>query len=63
MTCVGFSHDGAYVATGDMVGLIKVWKVATQQEVWSFEISELEVSEQLKKIIFIVFGPAERFLL
>ncbi|XP_071792333.1 angio-associated migratory cell protein-like [Asterias amurensis] len=42
VTCVGFSHDGALVVTGDMSGLIKVWSIETQEEVWSFECSDLE---------------------
>ncbi len=43
MTCAAFSHDAMYVATADMSGLIKVWKVSTQKEVWSFETSDMEV--------------------
>lgn len=39
---VGFSHDGALVATADMKGLIKVWQVDTGAEVWSFEADEVE---------------------
>ncbi|KAH9498158.1 hypothetical protein Btru_008408 [Bulinus truncatus] len=39
---VGFSHDGRYVATADMKGLIKVWKVESGTEVWSFDGTELE---------------------
>lgn len=33
-----------FVATGDMSGLIKVWRVDTKEEVWSFEVGDLEVS-------------------
>ena len=44
VTCTGFSHDGVYVATADLSGLIKVWKVETKAEVWSFECSDIEVS-------------------
>ena len=33
-----------YVATADMSGLIKVWKVSSGEEVWSFETGDLEVS-------------------
>lgn len=47
VTCALFSHDGAYVATGDMNGLIQVWKVATQAQVWSFEMGDLNVSTLL----------------
>ena len=31
------------VASGDMSGLIKVWKVETKEEIWSFEVGDLEV--------------------
>lgn len=43
MTCAAFSHDSSAVATGDMSGLIKVWKVGDKEEVWSFEVGDLEV--------------------
>ena len=33
-----------FVATGDMSGLIKVWRVDAKEEVWSFEVGDLEVS-------------------
>ncbi|KAG7236536.1 hypothetical protein INR49_000799 [Caranx melampygus] len=39
--CV-FSHDSSLVASGDMSGLIKVWKVETKEEIWSFEVGDLE---------------------
>lgn len=42
VTCAVFSHDSSLVATGDMGGLIKVWKMESQQEVWSFEVGDLE---------------------
>lgn len=42
VTCAGFSHDSSMVATGDMSGLIKVWKVETKEEIWSFEVGDLE---------------------
>ncbi|XP_041120106.1 angio-associated migratory cell protein-like [Polyodon spathula] len=45
VTSASFSHDSALVATGDMSGLIKVWKVETKQEVWSFEVGDLEWME------------------
>lgn len=43
VTCAGFSHDSSLVATGDMSGLIKVWKVETKEKIWSFEVGDLEV--------------------
>ncbi|XP_062588263.1 angio-associated migratory cell protein-like isoform X2 [Saccostrea cucullata] len=42
VTCVGFSHDGVYAASADLSGLVKVWKVDTGKEVWSFECSDIE---------------------
>lgn len=42
VTCAVFSHDSTLVATGDMSGLIKVWKVETKEEIWSFEVGDLE---------------------
>lgn len=38
-----FSHDSSLVATADMSGLIKVWKVESKEEIWSFEVGDLEV--------------------
>jgi len=46
VTCTAFSHDSKLVATGDMSGLITVWDVATQKELWSFETTDLEVRLQ-----------------
>lgn len=42
VTCAVFSHDSSLVATGDMSGMIKVWKVETKEEIWSFEVGDLE---------------------
>lgn len=42
VTCVGFNFDGTLAATGDMSGIVKVWKVETKKEIWSFEGSDLE---------------------
>ncbi|CAG5129165.1 unnamed protein product, partial [Candidula unifasciata] len=39
---VGFSYDGSMVATADMKGIIKVWRVDQGKEIWSFEVSEVE---------------------
>ena len=47
VTCAEFSHDSTYVATADMSGLIKVWKVSSGEEVWSFETADLEASAKL----------------
>ena len=43
MTCTGFSHDGVYVATADISGLVIVWKVDSQEVVFTFECSDAEV--------------------
>lgn len=42
VTCAMFSHDSSLVATGDMSGMIKVWKVESKEEIWSFEVGDLE---------------------
>ena len=41
---VTFNHDGSYLATGDLKGLVKVWDVKTGQFIWSFEISSIQVN-------------------
>ena len=43
VTCTGFNHDGKYVATADMAGLVQVWKVTNGQCIWSYECTDLEV--------------------
>lgn len=42
VTCAGFSYDSKLVSSGDMSGLIKVWKIETKEEIWSFEVGDLE---------------------
>lgn len=44
VTHVGFSFDGTYVATGDMTGLIQVWKLFESEPVWNEKIEELQVN-------------------
>ena len=48
VTCAGFSHDAALVATGDMGGMVQVWRVSSKQQIWSFEVGDLEVIEIIK---------------
>ena len=55
VTCTAFSHDSKLVATGDMSGLITVWDVATQKEVWNFETTDLEVKLQALYVITVVY--------
>ncbi|XP_076329006.1 angio-associated migratory cell protein isoform X2 [Tachypleus tridentatus] len=38
---VGFNHDSTLAVTGDMSGIIKVWKLNTKENIWSFETSDL----------------------
>ncbi|XP_059183954.1 angio-associated migratory cell protein [Centropristis striata] len=45
VTYAEFSHDSSMLASGDMSGLIKVWKVETKEEIWSFEVEDLEWME------------------
>lgn len=42
VTCVGFSYDGTYVATGDMSGVIQVWKIAGKSLAWETSVEDLE---------------------
>lgn len=51
VTCATFSHDSSLLATGDMGGLIKVWKVESKEEIWSFEVGDLEVKLCLFKLL------------
>lgn len=43
VTCTGFSHDGKYVATGDMGGGVRVWSVGERQPACVFETTDIEV--------------------
>lgn len=36
-----FNHDGSYVATGDMKGMIQVWKMSSKSTVWETHTDEL----------------------
>ncbi len=42
VNCVEFSHNGKYVATVDMAGLVQVWAVADASLTWSYECSDVE---------------------
>lgn len=59
VTCVSFSHDSKLVVTGDMSGLIKVWKVETKEEVWSFEVGDLEWIEWHQCAPVLLAGTAD----
>ena len=37
VTCTGFSHDGRYIATADMSGLVQVWKMTSGECIWTYE--------------------------
>lgn len=50
VTCAAFSCDSRLVASGDMSGLIKVWRVESKEEIWSFEVGDLEVSLKFVEI-------------
>jgi WD40 repeat protein len=43
--CTGFSHDSLLVATGDMKGVIKVWNVESQKEVFSYVLPVEEAED------------------
>uniref|UniRef100_A0A3B4GES1 Angio associated migratory cell protein n=1 Tax=Pundamilia nyererei TaxID=303518 RepID=A0A3B4GES1_9CICH len=55
VTCAMFSHDSSLVASGDMSGLIKVWKVETKEEIWSFEVGDLEVRVCVCVCVCVIF--------
>ncbi|XP_015265513.1 PREDICTED: angio-associated migratory cell protein [Gekko japonicus] len=59
VTCAGFSHDSTFVATGDMSGLIKVWRVDTKEEIWSFEVGDLEWMEWHPQAHILLAGTAD----
>ncbi|KFV54354.1 Angio-associated migratory cell protein, partial [Gavia stellata] len=59
VTCAGFSHDSTFVATGDMSGLIKVWRVDAKEEVWSFEVGDLEWMEWHPQAHVLLAGTAD----
>nr|XP_056717595.1 angio-associated migratory cell protein [Euleptes europaea] len=59
VTCAGFSHDSTFVATGDMSGLIKVWQVDTKEEIWSFEVGDLEWMEWHPQASVLLAGTAD----
>ncbi|EDV26425.1 uncharacterized protein TRIADDRAFT_54401 [Trichoplax adhaerens] len=45
VTCVSFSSNSKYFATGDMSGIVKVWEVEKKQEIFSAECSDIEWME------------------
>ncbi|KAM3852345.1 angio-associated migratory cell protein isoform 2-T2 [Vipera latastei] len=59
VTCVGFSYDSTFVATGDMGGLIKVWRVDSKEEIWSFEVGDLEWTEWHPQSHVLLAGTAD----
>ncbi len=42
VNCVEFSHNGKYVATIDMAGLVQVWLASDATLSWHFECSDVE---------------------
>uniref|UniRef100_A0A8C4TP52 Angio-associated migratory cell protein n=1 Tax=Erpetoichthys calabaricus TaxID=27687 RepID=A0A8C4TP52_ERPCA len=59
VTCSSFSYDSLLVASGDLSGLIKVWKVETKEEIWSFEVGDLEWMEWHPCAHVLVCGTAD----
>ncbi|PFX28860.1 Angio-associated migratory cell protein [Stylophora pistillata] len=59
VTCTAFSHDGKFVATGDMSGFIIVWDVVTKKEVWNFEATDLEWLEWHNEANVLLAGTAD----
>lgn len=42
IVAISFSSDGSLLATGDLNGIVKVWRVDTGLEEWSFEVEEIQ---------------------
>ncbi|KTG34355.1 hypothetical protein cypCar_00043090 [Cyprinus carpio] len=59
VTCAAFSCDSKLVVSGDMSGLIKVWKVENKEEIWSFEVGDLEWLEWHPCAPVLLAGTAE----
>ncbi|XP_072539040.1 angio-associated migratory cell protein [Salminus brasiliensis] len=59
VTCAGFSHDSKLVSSGDMSGLIKVWKIETKEEIWSFEVGDLEWLQWHPGALVLLAGTAD----
>ncbi|ETE68195.1 Angio-associated migratory cell protein, partial [Ophiophagus hannah] len=59
VTCVGFSYDSTFVAMSDMGGFIKVWRVDAKEEIWSFEVSDLEWTEWHSQSPVLLAGTAD----
>ncbi|XKL68351.1 hypothetical protein PGB90_003842 [Kerria lacca] len=64
VTHVGFSFDGTYVATGDMTGLIQVWKLFESEPVWNEKIEELQwlLWHKESNILFVAQKTGEIFI-
>lgn len=39
-----FNHDESYLATGDMSGMIQVWKLADKTKIWDYNMGDATVS-------------------
>lgn len=46
----GFNFDNSYVATGDMSGNIKVWKLKDKSTVWDYCMGDATVSDKRQRI-------------
>ena len=43
VTSVGFNKEGSLVATGDMSGMVRVWKMSNKSLLWEDAVQELTV--------------------
>jgi len=41
VTNVSFSYDGSYFVTGDMSGVIKVWRSSTRELAWNINVADI----------------------
>ena len=61
MECTSFSHDGKYVATADLKGVLKVWSCDSGHNVWSHD--ELDADNNGPAINWLLWHPRAHVLL
>lgn len=43
VTFADFNYDDSYLATGDMNGIVQIWKINDKQCVWNFDMGDMSV--------------------
>ena len=55
VTFSDFNHDDSYLATGDMGGLIQVWKMSDKNSVWNYEMDDMTVRKDFFQTFKYIF--------